>query len=444
MSGATTGSPSASKASRGRVIIARILVVLGILLGVVSIYANFVKREALDSDTFRETSSELIANHVIRAQVAATTVEQLYRNVDVAAELEAQLPENLQGLAGPIAGASRELAERAAATALERPAVQALFVGASSVAHEQLVNVLADDARFIETAGGTVVLDLRPIVLALGDRFNIVSNLADRIPEDAAQITILESQQLGTAQTLTQLLKTVANWIWAPTLALWALAVWLVPGRRRQELRAIAIGFVVAGIAVVALRALVGSYIVDNVVATDSVRPAVREVWSILTDSLAAVGWTVFAIGVIAVAGILLTGAGRRAQAARRSLAPYMHRSDVAYAALAVLILLFLWWAPLHNVRNVLIVVVLSIVGFELLRRQTTRDFPDAPPADILSSFRSWREGRSRPVLSGEEPRAQPPVSTASELERLARLRTDGVLTEAEFASAKARLLTPG
>jgi hypothetical protein len=90
-------------ASRRRLIAARVLTVLAILLVVVSVLANFVKREALDESQFRDTSRELIADPRVRDQVATTLVDQLYANVDVSAALQERLPPNLQPLAGPIA-----------------------------------------------------------------------------------------------------------------------------------------------------------------------------------------------------------------------------------------------------------------------------------------------------------------------------------------------------
>ena len=48
----TADTPS-SGPSRGRIIAARALVVLGVVLVVVSLLSNWVKREALDPDTFR-------------------------------------------------------------------------------------------------------------------------------------------------------------------------------------------------------------------------------------------------------------------------------------------------------------------------------------------------------------------------------------------------------
>src|SRR5262245_13172569 len=94
-------------ASRRRLIAARALTVLAVMLVVVSALANFVKREALDRSQFRHTSRQLIADKTVRDQVAITLVDQLYANVDVAALLRQRLPSNLRPLSGLIAGAAR-------------------------------------------------------------------------------------------------------------------------------------------------------------------------------------------------------------------------------------------------------------------------------------------------------------------------------------------------
>ena len=266
--------------SRTRIIAARILVVLGVVLVVVSLFANFVKREALDEETFRGTSQELIANEDIRDQVAATMVEQLYANVDVAARLQERLPENLQPLAAPLAGLSREAIDRAARELLARPRVQTLFVNASSLAQAQVVKVLEGDTTRLQTTGGNVVLDLHPLVVQLGDRFGFLGNVSETLPPDAGRITILRSDELDTAQSLTQALKVVANWIWIPALLAWAAALWLVPGRRRKEVRAISIGLIVAGVAILVIRRVAGSYLVDNLTDSESIRPAVDAFWT--------------------------------------------------------------------------------------------------------------------------------------------------------------------
>jgi hypothetical protein len=372
-----------------RIVLARILTILGVLLLAVSLLSNFVKREALDSDNVKATAEELIADPAIRDQLAASMVDTLYANVDVAQELQGRLPADLQGLAGPIAGLTREVSDRAAQRLLERPRVQTVFVDAVALSHQQLVKVLEGDTRALETTNGQVVLDIRPLVVALGERFQIAADLAQQIPSNRARIVLLDSDELGLAQDLTQLLKVVADWIWVLALAAWAAAVWLARGRRRIELRAIAAGFVVAGLVVVVVRALAGTYVVDQLAATDSVKPAVQDTWDIITDSLAAAGWTVVMVGVLALLGVWFVGPGRRARRWRESLAPYLRRADVSYAVLALLFLLFVWWSPLINLRSVLILAVAAAIGLEVVRRQAAREFPDAvAPDDLWDSIR--------------------------------------------------------
>jgi plasmid stabilization system protein ParE len=84
----------------------------------------------------------LIADPAIQDQIAQTMVDQLYANVDVSARLQQRLPDNLQGLAAPLAGLGREALYRAARELLQRPRVQGLFVNAASLAQAQVVRVL--------------------------------------------------------------------------------------------------------------------------------------------------------------------------------------------------------------------------------------------------------------------------------------------------------------
>jgi hypothetical protein len=200
-----TVAPTApASSSRGRIIGARVLLVVGVLLTVVSILSTYVKREALDQDQFKQTSRALIESPAIQEQLAAVMVDALFSNVDVRAELEGNLPENLQPLAVPLAGISQGFADTAAEKLLARPRTQDGFVTLASASQAALVKVLHGDTEALQTTDGNVVLDLRPLVLRLGDRFGFVENLAAKIPQDSAQVTILESDDLDTAQTVTK------------------------------------------------------------------------------------------------------------------------------------------------------------------------------------------------------------------------------------------------
>jgi hypothetical protein len=309
--------------------------------------------------------------------------------------------------------------------------VQALFVNVSSLAQEQVSRVLGGEAARLETVDGQVILDMRPLVVQLGDRFGFLGNLDETLPPDAAQVTILETDELETAQDVTQLLKVVADWIWIFALAAWALALWLVPGRRRREVRAIGIGLIVAGVALLVIRAVAGSYLVENLAESETVQPAVSAFWEILSNGLAADAWVVIVIGVIAALGAWLTGGGKRARAARRAVGPWLERGGLAWGVFAGVLLLVVWALPLHRFLTAVILIVLSALGFELIRRQVLQEIAEEPPQPAAAGWSSRLPGRRAPA----------PPSGVEELERLGRLRAEGLLTEEEYASAKARSL---
>jgi hypothetical protein len=362
-------------ADKTRLVAARVLTVLGILLVVVSVLANYVKREALDNSRFQSTSRQIVADEEIRNQLAATLVEQLYSNTDIAATFSEKLPQNLKPLAAPLAGLARTATESAARQLLGRPRVQELFVRAASLAQKQFVAVLDGDTTRLQTTNGAVVLDLTPILDKLGERFNIV---ASQIPPDAGRVTILQSDQLKTGQRLTRALRFVATWIWALALLAWTGAVLLARGRRRIEVRAIAIGMLSAGLLILIVRTIANRYFVNHLVKSDSVRPAANNAFQIITDLLKGAGWTAVIVGVVALAGVWLSGPGERAGSVRRALAPYLSGAG-AYAASIGGYVLLLWWRPTPQLGfwvNIVIFFVLLMIGTEVLRRQLVREQP--------------------------------------------------------------------
>ena len=365
----------------GRMLIARILVVLGALLAIAALIAGYVRFQALDTDSVSATAGELIADPEIRNQVAATLADQLFANVDVEAALREELPPAQKGLAGPIAGAISLGADGAARRLLERPRIQELWVRVVTLAHRNLVAVLEDETGPIRTEGGNVVLDLRPLIIQLGEQVAIVGDLSTRLTPDAGLITIMKADQLETAQDLTQILKVLGLWLWLVPIALWAIALWIARGRRRSILGMIAFAAIITGLIVLVVRRVAGSIVVDKLTSVESVEAAANNAWNILTEQLRDGGLTLLGIGVVLLVGLWLAGPSEWATDARRWLAPYLERAEIAFGAAAALLALLVWWGPtiqLQRWQFVLAVAVALGLGVEVLRRQTAREFPGA------------------------------------------------------------------
>jgi hypothetical protein len=65
----------------------RTLPVLGTIVALVSVLAIWVGRLALDTDTWVDTSDELLQDDEVRAVLAATLTDKLYSSVDIASSL---------------------------------------------------------------------------------------------------------------------------------------------------------------------------------------------------------------------------------------------------------------------------------------------------------------------------------------------------------------------
>ena len=379
-------------------IAARTLVILGGLFVVLSLIAGYVRFQALDNATVRDTAGQLIQDDAVRDQIATSLVDQLYANVDVAAALGQRLPPDQQGLAGPIAAGVREFAYRASQRLLERPRAQVVWVNTIAFSHQQLLNVLEDDVKGTTTEDGAVFLDLRPLIIQLGDQVAIVARVAQQLPNDSGRIKIIEANQLETAQDLTRIAKTVGSWLWVVPILFWAAALALARGRRRAILSMIAFTSILAGLLVLVVRHLGGGYVVDSLVPTESVRPAAQDAWDILTQQLADGGWTLIGLGAIVLFAGWLAGEGRIATTTRTELAPYIARWEISYGVAAALFLLLLLWAPTVQTTRVPLMLAAAIVlalGVELLRRQVLREHPDAGSVE-LGTYTRERLSRSR------------------------------------------------
>jgi hypothetical protein len=450
--------------------VATILVIVASLLAFLAIFAIWLNRQALNTDNWTQTSSELLEQPVVRNQLAARLTDQLFEGVDVEQAVEEALPERAQALAAPAANALRTQVEKTARKALQRPDVQAAWADANRSAHEELMAVLDGGGTTVSTEGGTVVLDAKQLLALLQERVGVGGRLRKVLPASATQIGLFKSDDLGTAQDVVRVLRRLPVVLIVASLALVAVAMAVAPGWRRRALRAFGIGFVLAGVGALLVRSVAGDAFVSSLTSTAAAEPPVEQVWTIATGLLVDVAVAAIAYGLVMIVGAWCAGATRSAVAMRRFIAPYLREPVIAYSSLALVIAGLIWWAPTPAWRNgplLLILVVLLVLGVEALRRQVIREHPTATRAEAARRHRERRAalleaGRRRgealrasasrtahsaaaAVPTSREPATAPVTSPEDvrleRLERLASLRQAGILDDDELRVAKERIM---
>src|SRR4029450_6002480 len=104
----TTPAKPARRQSRGRgAAVWVVLVVAGLLL-LLSSFAVWINRVALNTNQFADTSSSLLAPPPLRAAVPTRAVDELFATVDVQSEVKGLLPQDIKGLSGPLTAAGRQ------------------------------------------------------------------------------------------------------------------------------------------------------------------------------------------------------------------------------------------------------------------------------------------------------------------------------------------------
>lgn len=455
--------------SRGRQRLLRVLIVLGSLLAFLSVFAIWTERQALDTGEWVNTSGRLIQNGKIREAVSRYLIDQLYENVDVEKELSEKLPGDTKDLAGPISGGLRQVAGSGAEKVLESSTAQELWKSANQTTHEQLLEVLEEKEGTLATEEGKVSLNLGGLVTNLASQVGIGANLAEKLPPDAGQITILRSDQLKTAQDIVVAIKGLALVLSLLTFLCFGLAIYLSRESRWVTVLYCGIGLIAAGFAVIVFREVAGGIVVGQLVEEESVKPAADAAWSIGTSLMTSIATTVIIIGVLfGIAGWLASPTGS-ARSTRHAIAPPLREYPAyVYAGLAILVGIYFLSAPTQNLRSFLTTLViagLAAFGIHELRKQATEEFPDASYGDVVGRTKDRVVGAVKDANLGERasklrlpemrkpngeggseaPTTAMPVDTEdarlARLERLASLHEKGILSDEEFATEKQRVL---
>jgi hypothetical protein len=444
-SGAATAPGGGRSISRGRLIFVDVLIGVTTVLAVVAIFAIWANRQLFNPDNWANTSTQLLQNAAIRNATANYLVDQLYANVDVAGLIKSGLPPRLEPLAGPAAGALRNVAVQGTELALTRPRVQSLWATANRAADQAFVAIVNGGHGAVGINGGQVTLNLASIVDDVASRLGLPSDLGAKLPASVANLKIIQSNQLKFVQDAGKAIKGLALWLNIIVPLLYVLAIFLARGHRRRTLMSVGFSIIFAGVVVLLGRSILESQVTGSLVKDASLRPAVSAVTSIGTSMLSEIANAFIIFGIPVVVAAWFAGPARFAVAGRRAIAPFL-REHVGWTfgiVTGIMVLIFIW-QPIQATGKpigIIVFLALALVGTEALRRETAKEFPDAESGATMAAIRAHtrglREGRQRSKASSGSSN----VSLPEQLERLAALRDGGAITSDEYDSAKANLL---
>ncbi len=245
----------------------------------------------------------------------------------------------------------------------------------------RLTTVQGQAAAVIKVPSQANILKLDPTLATLQTRVTTLLNR--QAIQHPGEVVIMKSDGLSGLQDLVKALRNLGFVLPVLALVLYLAAIYLAKNWRREALIAAGGGIVGATLLVLLVRHVIGNGVIDSVASSDAVKPAITSVWGVISAGLRERALFVLVIGLGFIVGGLLAGPGRHEVAVRRFLAPYLREQPVVvYAVLAFIFLLWLTLLPtINNLGQVLIILVLAglaVLGVEILRRQTAREFPNA------------------------------------------------------------------
>ncbi len=411
-------TPGKERAHRGWV---AVIFTLASIIGVFAVLTVWVNRQVLNTDNWTSTSTKLLEDPKIQTAVSAVLVDELFKNVDVAAELKKVLPSEVSGLAAPAAAGLRALANQVAPQVLASAPVQSAWRQANKTAQLQLLRILNGGGTAVSTENGVVVLKLHPLLNELAAQLGLQKQLEGvrsklgggageaargaaqeklgvTLPPPSGNIVILRSNQLKTAQNVVKAVKSLAVVLPALAILLFLLAIGLAKGWRRIAMRTTGWCFVGVGIVAVLSRRLLGDALVESLVKVPANREAIHNAFEIGTGLLYDIAIAMITYGLVLVAAAWLAGHTRPATSVRKALAPALREHvGYVYGAGAVALLLIVLWGPFPSTRQffpVLGFAILIGLGVRDLQKKTATEFPNAQVGDTSHAIRAWIEAR--------------------------------------------------
>ena len=145
------------------------------------------------------------------------------------------------------------------------------------------------------------MVDLRALLVELADRLGLPGGAVERIPADAGQLVVFESEQIDALQQLVRVVNLLSIYLFVLVVLLYGAAVFWARDRR-VALRNVGTAIVVGSLLLLVAQRITINVSVDELARAQSARAAVDSIVSIATGLLNELAWAWLAIGVVVLA----------------------------------------------------------------------------------------------------------------------------------------------
>jgi hypothetical protein len=279
--GVTAVVASARRPSRIRRLLIGLLVFLSCLAVVITGLTLWAHYTVMNTDGYMNLVGPIGKDPQAIQNLSEYIGGQVIAATDLQQRVTDALPPRVQLLAGPITSYVEDFITKGAKKVLSSPKAYDLWLEINRIGHEKIVALLRGDTTNVYVSGSDVNLNLLPLISqvmvwvdarlpgGLSDRFNPpviapgtdpaagiqeVANWSGKpLPSDFGQITLLQSDALGPAQTAVKWFDRLTWILPLVTVVLIALTIWL---SRRRARTAIALG-IGAAVAIFITRVIV-------------------------------------------------------------------------------------------------------------------------------------------------------------------------------------------
>lgn len=295
--------------------------VLVVIFGIALFAANpavWLATTVLETDTFVDTFAPLPDDPAVATAIGTEVASVVSEQVALAEVVADLLPEELQFIAVPIAGAVEGVIAEASTAIISSDVFTTIWENTLRIAHSATIAVLeGSQSGSVQVQDGAVVLDLTELVSRVDEQ--LTERGIDVIDTETIDGTIVlfERDALGVVENVLRLVYE-ARWL-SPLVALLLLigALAVATDRRRATIWLGVTTIIVMVLSLLVIRYARNSFIEG--IADPVYRDGASAAWSIVFDRLLAQTWGLLALGLVATLAAWFFGPSTRSASLRDS-----------------------------------------------------------------------------------------------------------------------------